>query len=285
MRVQSALAIAILTIAPMRIKNLASLRLGRHIVQTRPGGVRHIVIPAEEVKNRTPLAFEVSERARRGDGRLSFALSAAVGGRSGGFPVPRAEGGRRRRRSSSLSRSSAHSGRRRELFSTPTPSAISRPSCSWPSIRANTRPYVRLFLGQKSLNTTVKYYCGLEQADALRRYDALIDRYRKMGDPHDAPVSDRRELARPRPRALEQSRRAGGPIWRRRRRGALVGRDAVQDRLRLQGLAFLARRETAARPEHEASRPGDAERVAAYIAEIQAELAPYYGPLPCPRDL
>ena len=59
MRVQSALAISILTTAPMRVKNLASLRLGRHVVQTRPGGARHIVIPAEEVKNRTPLAFEV----------------------------------------------------------------------------------------------------------------------------------------------------------------------------------------------------------------------------------
>jgi len=60
LRVQSALAIAILTTAPMRMRNLASLRLGRHVVQTRPGGVRHIVIPAEEVKNDTPLAFEVS---------------------------------------------------------------------------------------------------------------------------------------------------------------------------------------------------------------------------------
>jgi hypothetical protein len=43
------------------MKNLASLRLGPHLAQTRPGGVRHIVIPAEEVKNRTPLAFEVSD--------------------------------------------------------------------------------------------------------------------------------------------------------------------------------------------------------------------------------
>ena len=37
---------------------------------------------------------------------------------------------------------------------------------------------VRLFLGHKSLNTTVRAYCGLEQADALRRLDALIDRHR-----------------------------------------------------------------------------------------------------------
>jgi integrase len=38
-------------------------------------------------------------------------------------------------------------------------------------------------LGHKDANTTHKFYCGLEQADALRRYDALIDRYRKKGPP------------------------------------------------------------------------------------------------------
>ena len=58
-RVQSALAIGILLVAPMRMKNLASLHLGRHLSRTRPGGVRHIVIPPEEVKNRAPLSFEI----------------------------------------------------------------------------------------------------------------------------------------------------------------------------------------------------------------------------------
>lgn len=42
------------------MKNLAALH-ARHLVQARPGGVRHIVIPAEEVKNRTALAFQVPE--------------------------------------------------------------------------------------------------------------------------------------------------------------------------------------------------------------------------------
>jgi integrase len=37
----------------------------------------------------------------------------------------------------------------------------------------------RLLLGHKDISTTTRYYCGLEQADALRRYDALIDRYRE----------------------------------------------------------------------------------------------------------
>ena len=58
-RVQTALAIGILLVAPMRMKNLASLNLGRHLSRTRPGGLRHIVIPPQEVKNDTPLSFEI----------------------------------------------------------------------------------------------------------------------------------------------------------------------------------------------------------------------------------
>jgi hypothetical protein len=60
-RVQSALAIAILEVAPIRMKNLASLRVGDDVVESRPGGVRQLVIPADEVKNKTPLEFEVSD--------------------------------------------------------------------------------------------------------------------------------------------------------------------------------------------------------------------------------
>ena len=60
-RLQSAVAIEILLTAPIRSRNLAALRFGQHVVQTRAGGARHIVIPAEEVKNRIALAFEVSD--------------------------------------------------------------------------------------------------------------------------------------------------------------------------------------------------------------------------------
>ena len=45
---------------------------------------------------------------------------------------------------------------------------------------------VRLLLGHKSLVTTVRIYCGLEQSDAMRRYDAVLDRYRADGKMRDA---------------------------------------------------------------------------------------------------
>jgi hypothetical protein len=53
-----AVALAILRCAPLRVRNLASLRLDRHL--TRPGGPRSqwlIVIPADEVKNKKKSSF------------------------------------------------------------------------------------------------------------------------------------------------------------------------------------------------------------------------------------
>ena len=38
---------------------------------------------------------------------------------------------------------------------------------------------VRQLLGHKSLATTIGFYTGLEHADAFRRYDQVLDRYRE----------------------------------------------------------------------------------------------------------
>jgi integrase len=62
--VSLAVALAILRTAPMRIANLAGLRLDRHL--TRPGGPRSrwlIVIPAAEVKNTLDLAYRLDREA------------------------------------------------------------------------------------------------------------------------------------------------------------------------------------------------------------------------------
>jgi hypothetical protein len=68
-----AVAIAILQRAPLRISNLAKLRLDRHLV--RPGGPRalwQIDVPAHEVKNEHALTYELSRRSVQ---RLSLIAS------------------------------------------------------------------------------------------------------------------------------------------------------------------------------------------------------------------
>jgi len=63
--VQHALAIELLTIAPMRIANLASLRLDQHITWSRSNreGAVHITIPEAEVKNAQDLVYELPEES------------------------------------------------------------------------------------------------------------------------------------------------------------------------------------------------------------------------------
>ena len=40
-------------------------------------------------------------------------------------------------------------------------------------------------LGHKSIKTTIEFYCGLEQQDAFKRYDAVLDVYRSEEDEED----------------------------------------------------------------------------------------------------
>jgi integrase len=189
-RVQLALAVGILLVAPMRMKNLAALHLGRHLSRTRPGGVRHIVIPPEEVKNRTPLSFEVADFLSE---LLDFYLVQCrpiLSDDPNGYVFP-ARGGNAKRPGllgTQIKRLIA-----RETGINLNPHAFRHLSAML-FLAAHPGEYetVRLFLGHKSLNTTVRAYCGLEQADALRRLDALIDTHRKNSDSsYGSPTSYR----------------------------------------------------------------------------------------------
>ena len=57
---QAAIAIKILCYAPIRMQNLAALRVGRHVLLRRErGAISTLEIPAEEVKNKRALAFDL----------------------------------------------------------------------------------------------------------------------------------------------------------------------------------------------------------------------------------
>jgi integrase len=166
LQVQSALAIAILLVAPLRVKNLAGLTLDRHVVRARAGvrAVRHLVIPAHEVKNASPLEFELPEPVQR---LLDLYVSRYR-------PVLATQIQRVIRQETGLALNI-------HLF---------RHLAAKLFLAAHPGDYetVRLLLGHKSLLTTVRSYCGLEQADAMRRYDAVLKRYRG-GEP-DAGQED-----------------------------------------------------------------------------------------------
>ena len=90
MAMQMAVAVATLQIAPIRIANLAALRLDRHLV--RPGGARslwQIDIPPEEVKNNVNLVHELPRSTTALVDRYirRFRPSLAVPGNPYLFPV------------------------------------------------------------------------------------------------------------------------------------------------------------------------------------------------------
>jgi hypothetical protein len=60
-------------------------------------------------------------------------------------------------------------------------SDLFRRICAYPYLKAHPGDYetVRLLLGHTTLATTVRAYFGLERSDAVRRYDSLIDTYRR----------------------------------------------------------------------------------------------------------
>jgi len=178
-RAQTAVAIALQLVAPLRAKNLAGLQLGRHIIRTRPGrgAVVHLVIPVGEVKNKRPLEFKLHWDVVRllelylkkfrplleTDGS-SYLFPARQGGHK--TPAQLADQIKRAIKQRTGLMVNVH------LF---------RHFCAQQFLKAHPGEYesVRLLLGHSSLAVTVRAYCGMERDDAVRRYDELIDSHRR----------------------------------------------------------------------------------------------------------
>jgi integrase len=169
-----ALAIELLLVAPIRIKNLTSLESERHLLRTRIGrdAVVHLVIPGDEMKNGEPYEMAlpqesaelVDEYLRTYRSRLTPAPSPWL------FP--------------------GYGGKRRH------PEAFARLISEFVLRETGIRMHVHLFrhlavklhleahpedvetarriLGHKSLRTTLRAYADVKNATAFRRYDELI---------------------------------------------------------------------------------------------------------------
>ena len=172
--VQLALAIEILIMAPVRLKNLAGLNIDRHIQRTRTAdGAVHIVIPGDEVKNGEPLDHPLPEETVKIlDLYLDhFRLRSCSATNPWLFPgqsedVPKA--------SHTLSvqlKQFVFDGTGLEvnvhLFRHLTAKLF---------LDQHPGQYeiVRRHLGHRSINTTIKAYSGMETAAASRHFDDTI---------------------------------------------------------------------------------------------------------------
>jgi len=177
-RAQLAAAIEILLMAPVRMGNLAKLDIEENLVRPGRGKALHIVISAQQVKNREPLEYplppesiDIVERyIREFRPHLTSAKNTAL------FPGIGAGSKNQAFFGTQISRTiRAHTGLRvhPHLFRHITAKLF---------LDANPGNYevVRRTLGHRSIDTTNAFYTGLETAAAVRHFDETILRLRRQ---------------------------------------------------------------------------------------------------------
>lgn len=177
LKAQTAVAIALLLMAPIRLRNLAAIDLDRHICRDR-GSETFLVIDRTEVKNRQDLEFPLSDRLLALlDTYIAHHLPLLTPGptswlfprRNGdGHKVPGHLGDQIKREVFRLTGLQVHV----HLF---------RHIAAKLYLDANPGGYevVRRLLGHSSMDTTVRAYTGLEGAAAARHFDAVIEDVRQ----------------------------------------------------------------------------------------------------------
>jgi integrase len=169
---QTALAIEILVMIPLRVQNAVGLDLERQIIRGRDGSAR-IAIASEEVKNRfdieAPLPKPTAElldlylmhfrpRLKNANTRWLFP------GR--GLLHPKSIQQLRKQFQDTFARD----------FGLKVNPHLFRHLAAMIFLRANPGQYgvVKLLLGHKSIETTMAFYCGFEASAAVRQYDQHV---------------------------------------------------------------------------------------------------------------
>jgi integrase len=173
--VQTALAVEVLLNAPVRIQNLASIDLERHLLEvgTRRNRVVHLSFPAAEVKNANDLEFPLMpESVNLLDSYLRDWRPLLLTGTSSflfpgkGSYLPKGNG--------------ALSAQIRKLVYAYTrldmPAHRFRHAVAKIFLDRNPGQYevVRQLLGHKDIATTIAFYAGAETASAARHYAKTI---------------------------------------------------------------------------------------------------------------
>jgi integrase len=178
---QEALAVQLLLDAPVRIGNLASVDLDRHVLRSGGGRARrvHLYFPAAEVKNdrelELPLTAETVDlldlyvehiRPRLVRSPNSFLFPGEANGPKGSALLSNQIGDFMH----------AHVGVRVTAHKF-------RHLIGYLYLKQNPGAHevVRQLLGHKSIATTIRFYASLEQDEAFELYDSFLDDLRSSG--------------------------------------------------------------------------------------------------------
>lgn len=183
---QTALAVEVLLMVPMRRKNLAHLDLERHFSRTR-GGVAHLVIPAHEVKNSTEIAAVLPPPTVRLLDLYVQRYRPLLLAEPSPWLFPGLAD-----RPKSLERLGLQiSGTIKRQTGLLVNTHLFRHIAAKLFLDANPGAYgvVRLLHGHKSVDTTTNFYCGAESNAAFQQYDLQVIAPRRA--PSNKPLSKR----------------------------------------------------------------------------------------------
>jgi integrase len=183
---QLAVAITLLTMAPVRVRNLTTIRIGHNLIRPNgPAGPFHLIFAANEVKNEEPLEFPLSAQVtamietfihdHRPELMRGHNHDYLFPGEAGSHKDVKTLGGQITKRIE------------REIGLTVTPHQF-RHAAAALILRADPGNYelVRRVLGHKSLATTTSFYIGLETLSAAERFGEIVT---AMLPPENAPPS------------------------------------------------------------------------------------------------
>ena len=173
-QLQLALAIEILLVAPMRLRNLTRLELGRHLQQAGRGRGSHwaIVIPGEEVKNGQPIELPLPERSVRLLELYRQRVLPALAPPGNGFLFPSPHGGPKAEVTLGMQIPRLLE---RELGLRLSPHQF-RHLMGYIYLRRHPHGHevVRAMLGHRDIRTTLTFYAGLEGSEAAKAYDGVL---------------------------------------------------------------------------------------------------------------
>ena len=178
-KIQIALAIDLLLAAPIRLANLAGLRLQEQVVwPTGRDGTVFLIFRDDEVKNEQPLEYELPAHVRaslhdyldRYRGPIVPRDERALFVRGDGSPL-----------NAAVLRDGITKATQRELGIKITPHQFRHLAAK---IVLDTHPgaivMVKELLGHKSFKTTANAYAGLRTREAAREYDKLLTAHRPV---------------------------------------------------------------------------------------------------------
>lgn len=173
---QLAVAIAILTFAPIRLRNLARIELGQNLI--KPGGLNTpywLVFPHYDVKNRVDLNFQFDQPLTDLiDEYVHEFRPTLLRGTNAPWLFP-GEGGQSKH---SMQFSKVITLRIQKTVGIRITVHQFRHAAA--AIYLKNRPgdyeTVRRLLGHRDIETTIRYYCGLETMEATEQFGKLIRR-------------------------------------------------------------------------------------------------------------